>query len=179
MRTIEQLYCDAKTSPEEYFYIVKSCTHKDIDVQLLRKILAEHLDWESVHFPQIHCFSFSIHASDSAIGKLEYTCQAFITVRKTWIAHNKFGDEIVSKRKALLEMGMERPDAGKKATRYNNAELTYIMHCCEHLRHCCIACNLDVSIEVVKKSFWKPLSVNKTRGVNKIIAVKNNRVCDI
>ena len=139
VRTIEEMYCSHKTAPEEISFRVKSCRQANLDISTVKQILQEQLQWESDQFPHVHYFTHTLQVD-------EYDDDLF-HVRRVWIAHDKAGNEIVSERKALQEMGIERPDANQKEGRFNNAKMTYTARCREHLNQLCATYNLDMTIE--------------------------------
>ena len=139
VRTIEEMYCTPKTAPEEVSFQVKPHGQESLDTSVVEQIIKKQLQWEHEQFPQIHYFFDALQEDELDEGAFR--------VRRVWIAHDKAGNEIVSERKALREMGIERPEASQKEGRFNNAKMTYTTMCRKHLNQLCATYKVDITIE--------------------------------
>ncbi len=136
VRSMENFYRDKKSAPEET--ILQLGTRKEtVDPDRLDKILMKQLAWEQKQFPQVKYLSYAIHVDEP---KAAPHCQA----RRVWLAHDKDGNLIPSERKALQEMGIERPNLSKPESRYNNAKMTYTRMCREHFQQLCKENGIDL-----------------------------------
>lgn len=145
VQTVEDVYDAHRTSPEEIIWKLDAKDHEHIDQNLLEEIIAEHFDWEKETFPQAHYFSHVFHRNAPAAPD-------FVQARRIWIAHDKGGNEIISDRKALREMGIERPDASRKDSRYNNAKMTHTAMCRAHLEELFASRGLAITVTLWKRS---------------------------
>ena len=144
VQTVEDLYIAPKTAPEEIIWQIETKEHGTIELSLLEAIIAEHFAWERAAFPLARYFSHAVH-------RIEKAALDYIHARRIWIAHDKAGNEIISERKALREMGIERPDKGQKETRHNNAKTSYTVMCCAHLKMLFDLQGLDIAITLWKR----------------------------
>lgn len=145
VQTIEDIYEAHRTSPEEIIWKLDAKGHESIDQNLMEETFADHFDWEKETFPQAHYFSHVFHRNAPAAPD-------YVQARRIWIAHDKGGNEILSDRKALREMGIERPDAIQKDNRYNNAKMTHTAMCRAHLEELFTSRGLDITVTLWKRT---------------------------
>ena len=145
VQTVEDVYDAYRTAPEEIIWKLDAKGQEPIDQNLLEEIFAEHFDWEKETFPQAHYFSHVFHRNAPAAPD-------YVQARRIWIAHDKEGNEIISERKALREMGIERPDASQKDNRYNNAKMTHTTMCRTHLEELFVSRGLAITVTLWKRS---------------------------
>ena len=145
VQTVEDIHDAHRTAPEEIIWKLDTKGQEHIDQNLLEEIFAEHFDWEKETFPQAHYFSHVFHRNAPAAPD-------YVQARRIWIAHDKGGNEIISDRKALREMGIERPDASRKDSRYNNAKMTHTAMCRAHLEEIFASRGLDITVTLWKRS---------------------------
>lgn len=145
VQTVEDVYDAHRTAPEEIIWKLDTKGSDPIDQNLLEEIFAEHFDWEKEAFPQAHYFSHVFHRNAPAAPD-------YVQARRIWIAHDKEGNEIISERKALREMGIERPDASQKDSRYNNAKMTHTAMCRAHLEELFVSRGLAITVTLWKRS---------------------------
>ncbi len=143
-RRIEDVYADPKTCPEEVILQLGTRNEK-IESSLLDAIMKEQIQWEEENFPQLKYLDYALHRDEPNAADHVHT-------RRSWIAHDKDGNEIVSERAALKEMGIERPNPDKKEGRYNNAKMTFTRMCREHLQKLCRENGLDIEDTPKEKS---------------------------
>ena len=145
VQTIEDVYDAHRTAPEEIIWKLDAKGQETIDRNLMEELFAEHFEWEQARFPQVHYFSRVFHRNAPAAPD-------YVRARRIWIAHDKEGNEIISERKALREMGIERPDASQKDSRYNNAGMTHAALCRAHLEELFVSRGLDITVTLWKRS---------------------------
>lgn len=145
VQTVEDVYDAYRTAPEEIIWKLDAKGQEPIDQNLLEETFAEHFDWEKEAFPQALYFSHVFHRNAPAAPD-------YVQARRIWIAHDKEGNEIISERKALREMGIERPDASRKDSRYNNAKMTHTAMCRAHLEELFASRGLAITVTILKRS---------------------------
>ncbi len=145
VQTVEDVYDARRTAPEEIIWQLDAKGQEPIDQNLLEEIFAEHFDWEKETFPQAHYFTHVFHGNAPAAPD-------YVQARRIWIAHDKEGNEIISERKALREMGIERPDASQKDNRYNNAKMAHTAMCRAHLEELFASRGLAITVTIWKRS---------------------------
>lgn len=144
VQTVEDVYDAHRTAPEAIIWKLDAKGQEPIDQNLLEEIFAEHFDWEQETFPQAHYFSHVFHRNAPAAPD-------YVQARRIWIAHDKKGNEIISDRKALREMGIERPDTSQKDSRHNNAKMTHTALCRAHLEELFASRGLDITVTLWKR----------------------------
>lgn len=142
-RTIDDVYHDKKTGPEEVILQIGTRDQK-IDPAIIDKIITEQIEWERQNYPQLYYLSYALHLDEPGAAP-------HVHARRVWVAHDKDGYEIPSERRALAEMEIERPDLMKKEGRYNNAKMTFTAKCREHLQELCKSYGLEIETEPREK----------------------------
>lgn len=109
-----------RTQPEETEYCLIGKDAADTDTRLFTKAVSEYLDLRKVAYPGVKMLDFVVFSDDNGL---------YVRERHVWIAHDEYGDEIVSQRKALEEMEVQplfsdRPDGWN-----NNAKMRYTNEC--------------------------------------------------
>ena len=139
VKSIEDVYKDKKTAPEE---VILQLGTRDQPIQKaqLDKIMMEQIAWEQKTFPQLQYLSYALHVD-------EPNAAYHVSARRTWIAHDKKGLEIPNERRALEEMGIQRPNLILKESRYNNAKMTFTRKCREHLQTLCRQYGLEIETQ--------------------------------
>lgn len=136
VKKIEGVYRDSKTGPEETILQIGTRDQK-LNPKLIDKIIMEQIEWEQKNFPQLYYLSYGLHMD-------EPDAAPHVHARRVWIAHDKDGYEIPSERRALSEMGIERPDPAKKEGRFNNAKMTFTARCRQHFQELCKSYGLEI-----------------------------------
>lgn len=118
-RTIEQVYTDAKTRPEEL--ILQLGDHANgADAETLRACTIEWINWQGKwsreHGKPIMLLSVAIHLDETS---------PHVHVRRVWQAKDKDGNWTPNQAAALRSAGVERPHPDKAEGRYNNAKMSY------------------------------------------------------
>lgn len=120
VQTIEQFRQNKKACPEEILFTIGN-VNNPTDPETLAKIFEEYVKWHEEQFPNVMLLNAYLHVD-------EPNAAPHIQLRVVWTAHE---DDmlIISQRKALEEMGIERPDPDKPINRNNNAKMTYTTIC--------------------------------------------------
>ena len=148
-RTVEQ-YRKAKNSrPEETIFMIgdKEAT---VSPEILWQIVSEHLAWKQTMFPQNVTIDVALHVDEDG--------GPHVHERSVWIGHDDYGDEIVSQKRALNEMGIERPDPNEPENKNNNSKMTYTQLTRQHFIEVCKEHGFDVE-EVPKEASKVGLSL--------------------
>lgn len=143
VRTMEDVYRDPKTAPEETIYQIGNFK-QDVDPDLLNRIVKDQIEWEEKTFANVKYLTYGLHLDETKAAP-------HVQTRRAWLAHDKDGHLIPSERKALQEMGIERPKPKEKESRYNNAKMTYTARCREHFQELCRQYGLDLEVEPREK----------------------------
>lgn len=143
-QTVEEMYSAPKTAPEEIIFKIETQGNEAVDQNRMEKLVAEHFGWERETFQQAHYFSYHFHKNEPAASD-------YVQARRVWIAHDKEGNEIVSEREALREMGISRPDESQKENRYNSAKMTHAAKCRAHLEELFASHGLDIKVTLWKR----------------------------
>lgn len=109
-----------------------------VPAPLLKRIAIEQINWEQKTFPNVRILDAALHVDEEGAPHLHQ--------RKVWVANSKDG-KVVGQEKALKEMGIQRPNMGKKEGRYNNAKMSYTEQCREHFQYLCKKHGLEIEIE--------------------------------
>ena len=128
-----------RTAPEEMIWQIGD---KDnvLDVDKQAQILADYLRWERQAFPQVRTLDVALHCDEEGAPHFH--------VRRVWLAHDDEGNEIVHQGRALAEMGVTCPKAGKR-TRNNNPKMAYTMRSRAEMEK--IASAHGVELELTRK----------------------------
>lgn len=137
-QTMDEYRRSMKTCPEETIMAIGSLKDGTVRPEVLHDICMKQLVWEQKTFPQVRLLNVSLHADEEGVPHIQS--------RKAWIAYDKDGNEIINQNKALELMGIERPDPGKKKSRYNNPKMTYTAMCRNHLLELCRERGLDIEV---------------------------------
>ena len=137
-QTIDDMRKSPRTCPEEV--ILQIGTVRDgVPAYMLKAIALEYIEWEKRIFPEVQTLDIALHQDEQG--------GAHIHQRRVWIAHDREGYEIVSQSKALLEIGIQRPDLTKPEGRYNNKKMVFSKICRESFVEICIKHGLDIETE--------------------------------
>ena len=140
MRTMDEYIANEDTCPEEtVIYIGDKDDH--VDVELLKKITTEQIEWERKTYPNVVILDYALHVDEE--GAPHYH------KRQVWEAADRNGNMIVSQTKALKAMGI---GLGKKGTRYDNAKQVYTAQCRAHFEDLCRSYGVEVNTERLHKS---------------------------
>jgi hypothetical protein len=127
-----------KTCPEEILlYVGKK--GDTINKRQLLKICADYVSWMNSTFKNVQFLNAALHMDETGAPHMH--------IRYVWTAKDRYGMQHVSQNAALREMGIERPDRGKSASRYNNAKMTFTRICREQFINICQLCGLDIETE--------------------------------
>lgn len=138
-KTIEQIRQDPKQCPEECIRQVGK-HGENVDRNMMVTIMNEYLAWKAQRFPQVKTINCYMHFD-------EPDAQDHMHERCVYIGHDKYGHMVPSQRKALKEMGIERPDPTKPEGRYNNAKITFDKMCREKFAEICKKKGLAIELE--------------------------------
>lgn len=127
--TMDDYRRSTRYCPEETIIQLGDRT-KDIDKDILQGIISEQMKWEHDTFPQVKMLNIAFHYDEPNAA---FHCH----IRRVWVAKDDKGQEYVSQKDALKQMGVERPDKEKPESRYNNAKMTHSKACREHLLQLC------------------------------------------
>ena len=127
-----------KTCPEEILlYVGKK--GDTINKRQLLKICADYISWMNSTFKNVQFLNAALHMDEAGAPHMH--------IRYVWMAKDRYGMQHVSQNAALKEMGIERPDRGKSASRYNNAKMTFTQICREQFINICQSYGLDIETE--------------------------------
>ena len=129
IKSIDEYYAAKRTRPESQIVQIGN-KEGSISADVLHEIVKEQLVWEKETYPQAVVLDYALHVD-------EPNCAPHIQISRVWIAHDKNGMECVGQSAALREMGIALPHEDKKENKYNNAKITYTLHCREHLEQLC------------------------------------------
>ena len=120
IQTMEQYRMNQRAAPEESDFTIGNAKIP-AEPETIRKIFEEYIEWYKEQFPKVILLDAALH-NDEASPHIQW--------RKVWSAEED-GIRIVSQKKALEQMGIERPDTSKPEGRFNNAKMTYTVMCRE------------------------------------------------
>lgn len=134
-KTIDSILNDPKSCPEDTLYYINS---DKCDRKTLNKIMSDYVKWHKENYPQVQILNIAGHFDEA---------KDHFHIRRTYIGHDKNGNEVVSQNKALAEMGIQRPDLSRKEHRWNNAKMTYTKECREKLFEMCREHGIELTTE--------------------------------
>lgn len=138
IQSMDEYRRNKKTCPEELLlYVGKK--GDTINKRQLLKICADYIEWMNSTFKNVQFLNAALHMDESGAPHMH--------VRYVWMANDRYGMQHVSQSAALKEMGIERPDCGKPASRYNNAKMTFTQICREQFINICQSHGLDIETE--------------------------------
>lgn len=142
-KTMDEYRLSKRTCPEESIICIgkKGGT---VDINELADVVYQQLKWETKQFPNVKILDYAVHADEAGAPHVH--------VRRVWTAKDKHGNLEVNQKRALAEMGIERPDLNKPESRYNNAKMTYTRQCREHLIALCQERGLEIETVPLEKS---------------------------
>lgn len=139
VRTIDEYRANPRNCPEEVITQIGSRgEHPDADT--LWNLWCEQYAWEHKRFPAVEYLDAALHLDEDGAAP-------HIHARRVWISHDGKGNPVVSEAGALREMKVQRPEPGKKESRYNNAKITYTRECREHWQQLCRERGLEIDTE--------------------------------
>ena len=144
MKTMDEYMKKIKTCPESAILQVGK-QGETIDADLLKRITIKYIQWEMNTFPNVKILNASMHVD-------EPDAAPHFHERKVWIAHDRFGNEMVNQEQALKEMGIEAPKPDKPINRYNNAKMTYTKMCRDKYIEICKEHGLELELEPLEAS---------------------------
>lgn len=137
MKSMDE-YRRAKSSCPEETILQIGRAGDTVSDKLLWSICLEQIRWEQQTFPNVKVLDVALHVDEEGAPHLHK--------RQVWTYDSNDGP-LVGQNKALQEMGLERPDKGKKEGRYNNAKMSYTQQCREHFLQLCRAKGLEIEAE--------------------------------
>lgn len=132
-----------KTCPEESLTYIGHAG-QTVDADTLRAIITEQVNWERRNFPNFKLLNVALHVDEAGAPHIHR--------RGVWIAHDAEGREIIGQKRALAEMGLQRPDPTKPEGRHNNAKMVYTAKCREHLQKLCKQRGIDIETRPRERS---------------------------
>lgn len=137
-QTIDDMRKSPRTCPEEV--ILQIGTVRDgVPAHILKTIALEYIEWEKKIFPEVQTLDIALHQDEQG--------GAHVHQRRVWIAHDREGYEIVSQSRALLEIGIQRPDLTKPEGRYNCRKQVFSKICREKFVEICVEHGLEIETE--------------------------------
>lgn len=143
VKTMDDYRQSPRTCPEEILYYIGN-RKEPIERKLFDEILEKQVNWERETFPNVRLLDFAIHVDEPGADHGHG--------RHAFLAHDEFGNLIVNQKKALQEMGIERPDMSKPEGRYNNAKMTYTKQVRDHFIALCRSYGIEIEDEPREKS---------------------------
>lgn len=144
IKTMDQYY-EANPPFEDLFQI--GTNENFVGGELLDKIFQEQLLWESKTFPNVHILNAAKHCD-------EKDCAEHYHIRKLFIGHDKEGNAVASKTKALEEMAaagiLKKPEGVQH--RWNNLGQVYTAMCRKHLEDLCKKYGIELDLNRKDKS---------------------------
>ena len=137
-KTIHDYLKDERTCPRETIFQIGT---KDdhVNARELNQAFAEYVQWHEKTYPQIKTLNIAYHEDEST---------PHIHWRTCGIGHDtKSGKEYPSIKRALKEMGVERPDLTKPEHKYNNPTITYTDACRHKMQEICKQHGIDIETE--------------------------------
>lgn len=132
-----------KTCPEESLTYIGHAG-QTVDADTLRAIITEQVNWERRNFPNFKLLNVALHVDEAGAPHIHR--------RGVWLAHDTEGKEIIGQKRALAEMGLQRPDPTKPEGRHNNAKMVYTAKCREHLQMLCQQRGIDIETRPRERS---------------------------
>lgn len=148
IRTMDEYRASEQACPEETILQIGKMGD-DINSGKLLEVMKEQVKWEQQKYPNCKYLDMALHMDEQGAPHIH--------MRKVWLAHDKDGNATVGQKKALLEMGVSRPDPSKPSGKYNNEKQTYSSECREHL----IEVVRQIYPEIEKKLELEPLEASK------------------
>ena len=124
------------TSPESELLQVGKAGDT-ISPEQLAEITRDYLRWCAETYPQCKILWANLHVDEPAAAP-------HVHIRKVWIGHDKDGYPCVSQRRALNEMGIERPRPNQPVSDRNNSKTSYTMACRAKWIELCREKGLDI-----------------------------------
>lgn len=119
-RTIEDMYKDKKTCPEETLWQIGN-REESVDAQVLQKIVQEFLAERDEKFgSHVVTLDWALHNDEST---------PHIHERHVFQCRNQYGEMCPQQEKALEELGIDLPDPKKPKGRNNNRKMTFDATC--------------------------------------------------
>lgn len=121
-QNMDELRTSKRYEPEETIYQIGRMgdIHTDEQIEEFERCLEKYLEWHDTHFSNIKILDYSIHYDEAS---------PHVHIRQVYVAHDKNGNLMPNKNKALQEMGIERPEPDQPESRYNNRKVTYTAMC--------------------------------------------------
>lgn len=144
IKTMDQYY-ESNPPFEDLFQI--GTNENFVSGELLDKIFQEQLLWEAATFPNVRILNAAKHCD-------EKDCADHYHTRKLFIGHDKEGNAVASKTKALEEMAaagiLKKPEGVQH--RWNNLGQVYTAMCRKHLEDLCKKYGIELDLNRKDKS---------------------------
>ena len=119
-RTIEDMYKDTKTCPEETLWQIGN-REESVDAEILQKIVQEFLAERDKQFgSHVVTLDWALHNDEST---------PHIHERHVFQCRNKYGEMCPQQEKSLEELGISLPNPDKPKGRNNNRKMTFDAMC--------------------------------------------------
>lgn len=128
-RSIEDLYKNYKTCPEESIYQIGNIDESS-SAEILQTVVEEFFEeWQERFGTHIKMLDWSLHCDEST---------PHIHERHVFECENEYGELCPQQEKALEELGIPLPDPQKPKGRRNNRKMTYDAMCRQMLIDVCL-----------------------------------------
>lgn len=129
MITVDIYLTRRATYPETTEYFLTGMGSSITEIKTFAKAVSEHIDWIIKNYPNIKMLDFVVYRGKNG------PC---VRERHVWIAHDRYGNEIVSQEKALAEMNVPPLFPDRPVDRTNNAKLRFTDACRRNLVEICM-----------------------------------------
>lgn len=130
-QTMKDYYRNKRSCPDESLLYVGK-VGDTIEPEKLWKLVEEYRKWVEETYPQYKPLSIALHADE--------TGAPHVHLRGVFVAN----DKTVNMKKALEEMGIERPDLKKPEGRFNNRKMTFTAACREKFQDLCREAGIEI-----------------------------------
>ncbi len=137
-RTIEEIYQNKKTCPEESIYQLGNMDGH-VDPRVLLQVTESFLEWFEEKFGEyVHVLDWALHVDEAT---------PHIHERHVFDAPNKYGEIFPQQDKALELLGIELPYPDKPRGKTNNRKMVFDAICRAQFLECCESYGLTVDKE--------------------------------
>lgn len=143
IKTMDEYRQSKQTCPDETIYQIGN-KDQTIDVKILKQIHAKYANWKTKTFKNVKMLDVALHQDEPGGPHMH---ERDVYFYHAGVDENGKPILAVNQKKALEEMGIQRPHPEKPESRYNNAKMTYSKMCREKFFEICEEFGLEIEKE--------------------------------
>ena len=143
IKTMDEYRRSKQTCPDETIYQIGN-KDQTIDVKILKQIHVKYANWKTKTFKNVKILDVALHQDELGGPHMH---ERDVYFYHAGVDENGKPILAVNQKKALEEMGIQRPNPEKPESRYNNAKMTYTKMCREKFFEICEEFGLEIEKE--------------------------------